>query len=236
VDASLAFRIESGNLPPDGRRIVRPLVASGDPRDALDRLGHTPLPPYVKRPDRPEDRERYQTVYARERGSIAAPTAGLHFTEDLLARLLAGGVGRAEIVLHVGHGTFQPVKVEDVSLHKVAAERFSIPAEVSRQVKAARAAGKRVVAVGTTTTRALESAAQGTGEIASGDGETSLVITPGFSFQAVTSLLTNFHLPRSSLLLLVCAFAGRDAILGAYAEAVREGYRFYSYGDAMLIL
>jgi S-adenosylmethionine:tRNA ribosyltransferase-isomerase len=195
-----------------------------------------PLPPYIHRPDRTEDRERYQTVYAREAGSVAAPTAGLHFTSSLRARLAERGVQWAELVLHVGPGTFRPVEVERVEDHRVDAEPFEVPGETAEAVARARARGRRVVAVGTTTTRVLESRIEHDGRIRAGAGETDLVIVPGFRFRAANALVTNFHLPRSSLLLLVCAFAGRERVLDAYAQAIAEGYRFYSYGDAMLIL
>ena len=201
----------------------------------IDRIGHMPLPPYIARPDAGADRERYQTVYARERGSVAAPTAGLHFTPAILAALDAAGVERAAVTLHVGYGTFKPVRVDDVEAHVVDPERFTIAADVAARLNAARAAGRRVVAVGTTTVRALESAGRG-GPIAAGDGVADVFLYPGGTPIAhVDALLTNFHLPRSSLLMLVCAFAGREAVLRAYHEAVAAGYRFYSYGDAMLI-
>jgi S-adenosylmethionine:tRNA ribosyltransferase-isomerase len=236
VDPLLSFQVESGSRPPDGRRVVRPLAPGGQVEALLDRLGHTPLPPYVSRPDRPEDRERYQTVYAREKGSVAAPTAGLHFTESLLAELAGIGVERTELILHVGPGTFQPVKVEEVEKHTVSAEPFVIPQETADAIASARTRGGRVIAVGTTTARALETAGNPDGTVRPIEGETGLVITPGYSFRVVDGLLTNFHLPRSSLLLLVCAFAGRERVLGAYDQAIQNGYRFYSYGDAMLIL
>ena len=201
----------------------------------VDRIGHMPLPPYIARPDAGADRERYQTVYARERGSVAAPTAGLHFTPAILAALDAGGVERAAVTLHVGYGTFKPVRVEDVEAHVVDPERYTIAPDVAARLNAARAAGRRIVAVGTTTVRALESAGRG-GPIAAGDGVADVFLYPGGTPIAhVDALLTNFHLPRSSLLMLVCAFAGREAVLRAYHEAVAAGYRFYSYGDAMLI-
>jgi len=166
---------------------------------------------------------------------VAAPTAGLHFTVELLERLAAQGISRAEVVLHVGPGTFKPVAVEDISQHTVEPEPFAVPAEAAAAVSETRGRGGRIVAVGTTSVRVLESAADAEGRLQSGEGQTSLVIVPGHTFRAVDALLTNFHLPRSSLLLLVCAFAGRERVLGAYAEAVRLGYRFYSYGDAMLV-
>jgi S-adenosylmethionine:tRNA ribosyltransferase-isomerase len=202
----------------------------------IDRIGHMPLPPYIARPDAGADRERYQTVYARERGSVAAPTAGLHFTPAILAALEASGVERAAVTLHVGYGTFKPIRVDDVEAHVVDPERYTIPAAVASRLNAARAEGRRVVAVGTTTVRALESAGRG-GPIAAGDGVADVFLHPGGPPIAhVDALLTNFHLPRSSLLMLVCAFAGREAVLRAYHEAVAAGYRFYSYGDAMLIV
>ena len=219
-----------------GRRTVR-LEADGD-RDvdaAVDAIGHVPLPPYIKRPDAGDDRERYQTVYARARGSIAAPTAGLHFTPGLLQALDARGVERTAITLHVGYGTFQPIRGERVEEHRLAAERFEITEAAARAVNRALEEGRRVVAVGTTTTRVLESAAAGGTALEAGSGSTGLYIAPGFEFRVVGALLTNFHLPRSSLLVLVSTFAGRERVLAAYAEAVAQRYRFYSYGDAMLI-
>jgi S-adenosylmethionine:tRNA ribosyltransferase-isomerase len=236
VDANLAVQILDAPPLEDGRRLVQLVAADGAVEAALDRVGHVPLPPYIHREDRPEDRARYQTVFARERGSVAAPTAGLHFTEELLSRVRERGIETAEVVLHVGPGTFRPVQVEDVSAHTVPAEPFSLPEPAAAAVARARSRGARVVAVGTTTTRVLESRASQGGPLLPGHGETSLVIVPGFSFRVVDALVTNFHLPQSSLLLLVAAFAGRETILAAYAEALREGYRFYSYGDAMLIL
>ena len=217
-------------------RTVRLVTEGDDPRAAIERHGHVPLPPYIRRPDCADDRERYQTIYAREPGSVAAPTAGLHFTSELLDRLDARGVARAELVLHVGPGTFRPVEVDDVREHRVDAELFTIPTPTAAAVNQAQREGRRIVAVGTTTTRALESALTPEGSLRAGDGQTDLVITPGYPFRVVDGQVTNFHLPRSSLLLLVCAFAGRENVLAAYREAVRERYRFYSYGDAMLII
>jgi len=217
-------------------RRVRLLTEDSDPTAAIDRHGHVPLPPYIRRPDRPADRERYQTVFAAEPGSVAAPTAGLHFTPELLSRLDARGVKRAELVLHVGPGTFRPVEVSDVREHRVEPEPYDLPAATADAVQSAQTAGRRVVAVGTTSIRVLESAARAGGALHPGRGETDLVIVPGHPFRTVGALLTNFHLPRSSLLLLVCAFAGRERVLAAYEAAVRERYRFYSYGDAMLVL
>jgi S-adenosylmethionine:tRNA ribosyltransferase-isomerase len=221
---------------PTALRRVRLLLEDLDPAAALERHGHVPLPPYIHRADEPSDRERYQTVYARETGSVAAPTAGLHFTPDLLRRLAERGIERAEVVLHVGPGTFRPVEVEDVREHRVDPERFTIPEETASAVERALEQGRRVVAVGTTTTRAVESAVDDTGRPRAGEGETGLVIVPGFRFRVAGALVTNFHQPRSSLLLLVSAFAGRERVLAAYAEAVRLRYRFYSYGDAMLVV
>jgi S-adenosylmethionine:tRNA ribosyltransferase-isomerase len=219
-----------------GRRTVRLWSDDGAEVDGIvDAIGHMPLPPYIHRPDAEADRERYQTVFARERGSIAAPTAGLHLTNDLLSRLGAAGVARTEITLHVGYGTFKPVRAEQVEDHRVDPEAFEIPPESAGAINLALDADRRVVAVGTTTTRALETAGEG-GRVLAGRGASQLFIHPGFEFRVLGGLLTNFHLPKSSLLMLVCAFAGRDAVLAAYREAVLRGYRFYSYGDAMLIL
>jgi len=202
----------------------------------LERLGHVPLPPYIHRPDTPEDRERYQTVYARSPGAIAAPTAGLHFTAELLRQIEDAGIGIARVTLHVGIGTFKPVSAERVEDHRMDRERYEIGEEAAEAIRRARERSSRIVAVGTTVVRTLESAALvGGGQVRAGGGSTALFITPGFRFQVVDALLTNFHLPRSTLLMLVSAFAGRERSLAAYEEAVREGYRFYSYGDAMLM-
>jgi S-adenosylmethionine:tRNA ribosyltransferase-isomerase len=200
----------------------------------LDRLGHVPLPPYIGHPDSREDLSRYQTIYARAPGAVAAPTAGLHFSEALLARLQARGARFAFITLHVGAGTFQPVRVERIDDHVMHSERYVIDAAAAARINAARAEGRRVTAVGTTTLRALEAAANG-GRVAAGAGETRLFITPGYRFQIVDRLLTNFHLPRSTLLMLVSAFAGMERIRAAYRHAVERRYRFFSYGDAMLL-
>ena len=204
--------------------------------EAVDRLGHVPLPPYIHRADTAEDRARYQTVFARERGSIAAPTAGLHFDDALLHKLRDAGIGWATVTLHVGYGTFKPVRAERVDAHTVDPEWFEIPARAAAEIASAHAHGHRVVAVGTTTTRALESAADGEGSVRPGSGRTDLFIHPGVTFRVVDAILTNFHLPRSSLLMLVAAFAGRELVLDAYRHAVQSGYRFYSYGDAMLVV
>jgi S-adenosylmethionine:tRNA ribosyltransferase-isomerase len=233
IGPGFAVRVERGAGP---QRLVRFLVAGLSPQAAIERHGHVPLPPYIRRADTRADRDRYQTIYAREAGSIAAPTAGLHFTPELLDRLRTRGVERAELVLHVGPGTFRPVEATDVRNHRVDPEQFTIPDDTAAAVVRARAEGRRVVAVGTTATRALESALDASGSVRPGDGETDLVIVPGHRFRAVDALLTNFHLPRSSLLLLVSAFAARERVLSAYAEAVRSRYRFYSYGDAMLVV
>ena len=242
VGPGLGVRIESAetgasaaHARPTPLRRVRLLLDGLDAETAIERHGHVPLPPYIRRADAPADRDRYQTVYAREKGSVAAPTAGLHFSPALLERLSERGVERAELVLHVGPGTFRPVEVQDLREHRVDPERYAIPESTAAAVDRARAEGRRVVAVGTTATRALESALGPGGSLQSGQGETSLVIVPGFHFRAVNALVTNFHMPRSSLLLLVSAFGGRERVLGAYAEAVRQRYRFYSYGDAMLL-
>jgi S-adenosylmethionine:tRNA ribosyltransferase-isomerase len=236
VASDLTVRVLASPSPAGPLRRVRLECAGTDPDVALERHGHVPLPPYIDRPDRPADRERYQTVYAADPGSVAAPTAGLHFTPELLERLAARGVARVDITLHVGPGTFRPVEVQDVRHHRVDAEPYALTPEAASALDAARARGRRIVAVGTTTTRLLESAVDAGGTFRDGAGETDLVILPGHRFRAVGALVTNFHLPRSSLLLLVSAFAGRDRVLGAYHEAIRRRYRFYSYGDAMLVL
>ncbi len=221
-----------------GRRTIRLWSDTGEDVDAVvDSIGHIPLPPYIHRPDGSRDRERYQTVYARSRGSVAAPTAGLHLTEGLLERLTAHGVDRTEVTLHVGYGTFKPVRVERVEDHQVDPETFDVSPGAASAINAAAVERRRVVAVGTTTTRALETLGErGGGRVAAGPGTSDLFIRPGHRFTVVGGLLTNFHLPRSSLLMLVCAFAGREAVLDAYREAIDRGYRFYSYGDAMLVL
>ena len=225
-----------------GRRRVRfalggaPFASGEAETEALDAAGEMPLPHYVARETDAADRERYQTVFARARGAVAAPTAGLHFTAETLAALAARGARLASVTLHVGYGTFEPVHATDLRDHTVAEEDVEVGAEAARAVREARAGGGRVLAVGTTTTRALESAAQATGAVEPLRGPTGLTVTPGYRFRAVDALLTNFHLPASSLLVLVAAFAGREAVLEAYRHAVREHYRFYSYGDCMLIV
>jgi S-adenosylmethionine:tRNA ribosyltransferase-isomerase len=203
--------------------------------DWLEREGSVPLPPYIARDAGDDDASRYQTVYAKEPGAVAAPTAGLHFDEAMLAALEARGVSRAFVTLHVGAGTFQPVASEDLGQHRMHAEWFRIPPATVGAIRDARARGGSVVAVGTTSLRALESAADEAGSLRAGEAETSLFVTPGHRFRVVDRLLTNFHLPRSTLLMLVSAFAGYDAIRAAYAHAIGRRYRFYSYGDAMLL-
>ena len=221
----------------NGVRVVR-FECEGRLMEIMDRIGQTPLPPYIKRDAgaENEDRERYQTVYAKHRGAIAAPTAGLHFTDQLLSRIKAAGVSIVELTLHVGYGTFDPVRFDDVSKHRVAPEHYSISDQAADAINQARSRGRRVIAVGTTTTRAMESATDDHRVTASGSGNANLTIVPGYRFRAVDALLTNFHLPRSSLLMLVSAFAGRELVLAAYHHAVKEKYRFYSYGDCMLII
>lgn len=200
----------------------------------LDAIGHLPLPPYIDRPDDAADAQRYQTVYARHPGAVAAPTAGLHFDEGLLAQLREGGVDMTYITLHVGAGTFQPVRAERIEDHRMHAERVMVSEEVCERVRVARAGGGRVVAVGTTAVRSLETAAQG-GKLAPYSGETRLFVYPGYKFRAVDALITNFHLPESTLLMLVCAFGGHQHVMNAYRHAVDHGYRFFSYGDAMFV-
>ncbi|MGE3489714.1 MAG: tRNA preQ1(34) S-adenosylmethionine ribosyltransferase-isomerase QueA [Vicinamibacterales bacterium] len=221
-----------------GRRTVRLWTDDGTSvRDAIDAIGHVPLPPYIKRSDGPADRDRYQTVFARDRGSIAAPTAGLHFTAPLLAALADRGVLRAAVTLHVGYGTFQPVRVDRVEDHQMEAEHYEVPAATAAALTAAKREGRRIITVGTTSTRTVESLTIAPdGEVLPGQGETALFIHPGHRFQLVAGMVTNFHLPRSSLIMLVSSLAGREPVLAAYATAVRERYRFYSYGDAMLVL
>jgi S-adenosylmethionine:tRNA ribosyltransferase-isomerase len=219
-----------------GRRRIRLTSEQGSIAAAIDAIGHIPLPPYIHRADTAADRERYQTVFAAARGSIAAPTAGLHFDAPLLAALDAAGVARATITLHVGYGTFKPVRVDEVEAHVVDPEPYEIGDAAAAAINQAIEAGRRVIAVGTTTTRALEHAAKaGDGRVRAGRADADLFIYPGFEFRVIRGLLTNFHLPKSSLLMLVSAFAGRDRVLDAYREAVAHRYRFYSYGDAMLI-
>ncbi|MDX5333172.1 MAG: tRNA preQ1(34) S-adenosylmethionine ribosyltransferase-isomerase QueA [Gammaproteobacteria bacterium] len=200
----------------------------------LETVGHMPLPPYITRADRIDDRERYQTVYAERPGAVAAPTAGLHFTDELLAGLRAQGVETAFVTLHVGAGTFQPVRVDDIGAHRMHAEWVEVPEAVVAQVAACRARGGRVIAVGTTSVRSLEAASAG-GALAAFSGDTEIFITPGYRFRSVDAMITNFHLPESTLMMLVSAFAGHAHIMAAYRHAIEERYRFFSYGDAMFI-
>ena len=218
--------------------LVRLECESGELGAALERAGRMPLPPYIKRPDAShegEDRERYQTVFAARPGAIAAPTAGLHFSAELLARLDAAGIRRTTLTLHVGLGTFQPVEADRVEEHRLHEEAYALPAAAAAPVDETRREGGRVVAVGTTVARTLESCAAAGGRVVPGAGRTALFIYPGFRFRVVDAMITNFHLPRSTLLMLVAAFAGRERVLAAYREAIAAGYRFYSYGDAMLV-
>ena len=219
----------------NGRAALR-LFGPGEISAVLERVGAVPLPPYIRRPPEPEDRDRYQTVYAKHPGSVAAPTAGLHFTWDLLETLKEQGVEVLGLTLHVGPGTFRPVRCEAVEAHEMEAEDFVIGARTAARLEAARAQGRKVVAVGTTTARALEAAAASTGMVRAGRRRARLFIRPGYGFRVIDGLLTNFHLPRSTPLILVCALAGQALALKAYREAVSRGYRFYSYGDAMLVL
>ena len=236
----LSARIEGVDAQ-SGRRHVR-LLQNGEPLGAqaedaaVERVGRMPLPHYVDRDADAADRERYQTVYADKRGAIAAPTAGLHFTPETLDAVRARGAAVARVTLHVGYGTFEPVRVDNLREHRVAAETDEVSPGTARALDAARAGGGRVLAVGTTSTRALEAAADADGRFHAVAGPTDLTVVPGYRFRAVDGLLTNFHLPRSSLLVLTATFGGRDAVLAAYRHAVRTGYRFYSYGDCMLIV
>lgn len=222
---------------PDGKVVIR-FDTDRDLFETLDEIGKTPLPPYIRRDAAAidEDRERYQTVFAAKRGAIAAPTAGLHFTSEVLQSLREKGVTIVEITLHVGYGTFEPVRVDDLSQHRVAAERYHIGQEAADTLNSAMTRGQRVVAIGTTTTRTLEDSMSRNGRIASGSAEAMLTITPGYDFKAVGALLTNFHLPQSSLLVLTSTFGGHELIMSAYRHAVDQRYRFYSYGDCMLIV
>ena len=203
----------------------------------IERIGHVPLPPYIDREDRPSDRDRYQTIYARQPGSVAAPTAGLHFTKEILNQIRERGIETTEITLHVGLGTFQPVRVDEVEDHRLDRESYAISEEAAAKINRARLERRRVVAVGTTTVRTLEDCSRraGKGSLEAGTGEAELFIYPGYQFECVGGLLTNFHLPQSTLLMLVCAFAGKQTVLAAYQHAVEEKYRFYSYGDCMFV-
>ena len=218
-----------------GLRRVK-FLGSLDARQTLEKYGEVPLPPYIRRPAGPADRERYQTVYAEHEGSVAAPTAGLHFTPELLNALRAKGVAVVALDLHIGPGTFKPVEVDDLAAHVMHPEPYLIPPETAEIVNRAKAAGRSTWAVGTTVVRALETAADERGRIRPGAGETALFIYPPYRFRAVDRLLTNFHLPRSTLLMLVCAFGGDELVMRAYRQAVEQEYRFYSYGDAMAVV
>ena len=233
VTIAPGFDVEIVDGAPGGGRIVR-LVVEGSVRQALKRHGHVPLPPYLERDDEALDRERYQTVYARVPGSVAAPTAGLHFTPELLDRIDKKGVERVAVTLDVGVGTFRPVEADDPAEHAMHNERYSVSPEAAGKINAARASGRRVWAVGTTVVRTLESAAH-EGVVGEGGGMTDIFLRPPYHFQMVDGLITNFHLPRSTLLMLVAAFAGYERTMDAYDEAIREEYRFYSYGDAMVV-
>jgi S-adenosylmethionine:tRNA ribosyltransferase-isomerase len=227
--------VEIVDSAPGGGRLVR-LVTDLDVNEALRRYGRVPLPPYLDREEELSDRERYQTVYARTPGSVAAPTAGLHFTHAMLEDLQARGVRRAEITLHVGIGTFRPVEVEDPADHELHTEVYDVPKATADAVNLARAEGRRIWAVGTTAVRTLESAVDARGRLSAGAGETDLFVRPPYRFALVDCLLTNFHLPRSTLLMLVAAFGGYDRVMEAYRTAMKGEYRFYSYGDAMALL
>lgn len=233
VEIAPGFTAEILRISERGTRIVQ-LRSTTSVADSIDAHGHVPLPPYITRGDAAPDVERYQTVYAREAGSVAAPTAGLHFTAEVLGALEANGVRRAEVVLHVGAGTFKPVDADDPALHAMHEERYVIPDETARAWRETRVANRRVWAVGTTTLRTLESALGSEG-VAEGAGETSIFIRPPTTVRSIDALVTNFHLPRSTLIMLVAAFAGYELTMRAYREAIAERYRFYSYGDAMVI-
>ncbi len=237
VGDELVARIDA---PPDEHGLLRVRLGSrrgGEPSALIEAVGKMPLPPYIDRAERPEDRERYQTVYAEVPGAVAAPTAGLHFSESLLGQLRTQGIGIEPVTLHIGPGTFRPVVARDLDEHRMHVEPYEVPEKTAAAIAQARRQGSPVVAVGTTVVRALEASADDArpGTVRAMRGETDLLIQPGYRFRVVDGLLTNFHLPRSTLLALVCAFAGTDRVLGAYREAVRLGYRFYSYGDAMLL-
>jgi S-adenosylmethionine:tRNA ribosyltransferase-isomerase len=232
LDANVEAEIVSSN--DDGTKRVR-FHGVPDIRSILTGIGRTPLPPYIKREPTKTDLDRYQTVYAAHEGAVAAPTAGMHFTRELLGRLAAKGVGSAMVTLHVGPGTFQPVRVEKIVEHRMLPERYEIAPDAAEAINRAKREGRRIIAVGTTSVRTLETAAQEDGMVASGEGSSRLFIYPGFVFRIVDGIITNFHLPKSTLLMLVSAFAGRERVLAAYRAAVEQRYRFYSYGDAMFL-
>jgi len=229
VDAEMCGNVD------EGIRIVR-FHGVPDIKALLSELGKTPLPPYIKREPLAGDIGRYQTVFASREGAVAAPTAGLHFTPELLTDLRSRGVETAMITLHVGPGTFQPVRVTNIAEHRMHPERFSVPVEAAERINRARSEGRRIIAVGTTSVRSLETSAQADGNVRAGEGTSDLFIYPGYHFRVVDGMITNFHLPKSTLLMLVAAFAGRENVLNAYRAAIGQRYRFYSYGDAMLIL
>ena len=236
VEVAPGFSVEIVSVTERRTRIVQLRADGSSVEKAIEAHGHIPLPPYITRMDDTADVERYQTVYAQEAGSVAAPTAGLHFTPELLAAIAERGVDRAEVVLHVGAGTFKPVEVEDPAEHVMHEERYTIPEPTAEAHARARADGGRVWAVGTTTVRTLESAVDDAGRVRAGSGETRIFIRPPARLRAVDAVVTNFHLPRSTLIMLVAAVAGYDLTMRAYREAIAERYRFYSYGDAMVIL
>ncbi|MEL6616711.1 MAG: tRNA preQ1(34) S-adenosylmethionine ribosyltransferase-isomerase QueA [Bacteroidota bacterium] len=242
VDLARGLTAEIVGVEDDGKRRVRftrdgePFASEAAEREALDAAGDLPLPPYIDRPTDRADRERYQTIYARDAQAVAAPTAGLHFTPDLLQQIAQQGVEPVHVTLHVGYGTFEPVSAADLSEHRVAPERIEVTPEASGALNAVRKGSGRVVAVGTTSTRTLETSADASGRFHPASGPTDLTVVPGYTFRGVDALLTNFHLPKSSLLVLTATFGGRENVLRAYRHAVAEGYRFYSYGDCMLIV
>ena len=235
VTISDDFRVEMLDVTDRATKFVR-LHTSMSASDAIERYGHIPLPPYMTRSDTADDAQRYQTVYANERGSVAAPTAGLHFSEMILATLMANGVQRADVLLHVGAGTFRPISVDDPREHVMHEEWYQVPESAARTINDVKAAGGGVWAVGTTSARTLESASGSENEIVAGEGSTDIFIYPPYRFRGVDHLLTNFHLPKSTLVMLVAAFAGYEFTMRAYHEAIVQQYRFYSYGDAMLII
>ena len=235
VHVSPDLEIEILEATPRRTRVVK-LRSTLPLEEAIERFGHIPLPPYIARRDEPSDAERYQTVYAEESGSVAAPTAGLHFTKDLLSTLNQRGVRRADVILHVGAGTFKPVELDDPADHTMHEETYTLPAAAATTLNETRKSGGRIWAVGTTSVRVLETAVRPDGSFDEKTGETRIFIRPPHHFRAVDRLITNFHLPRSTLIMLVAAFAGYDLTMRAYSEAIRTGYRFYSYGDAMAII
>jgi len=234
VDFPAEIKGEVIEIVEDGQRLVG-FSSPGSFLEALEQVGHMPLPPYIRRDDQPLDRERYQTVYANNPGAVAAPTAGLHFTEVTFAALAERNIDICGVTLHVGPGTFLPVRTDDLQEHQMHSEAYDIPLAAAERINNARVAGRRIIALGTTVARTLEHAVDDNGLLHAGQGETQLFIKPGHQFRIVDALLTNFHLPKSTLLVLVSAFAGRDFVLRAYREAVDKGYRFFSYGDCMLV-